>query len=73
MKIVCIVDGILWVCIYVSEIVNLVVNGYHAGIMGYPDEWENPRGEKINDVLATAMWIVTAMLMVIAIILTITH
>ena len=70
---VCIVLGILWVCIYVSAIVNLVVNRFHAGVMGYPDEWENPKGEKINDVLAAAMWIVTAMLMVISIILAITH
>lgn len=70
---VCIVLGILWVCIYVSAIVNLVVNGCHAGVMGYPDEWENPKGEKINDVLATSMWIVTVMLMVISIILAITH
>lgn len=69
----CIVLGILWVCIYVSAIVNLVVNGCHAGIMGYPDEWENPKGEKIDDVLATMVLILTALLMVISIILVITH
>ena len=70
---VCIVLGILFVCTYISAIVNLVVNGFHAGVMGYPDEWDNPRGEKINDVLATIIWVVVALLMVLSIILAVTH
>ena len=73
MKIVCIVIGILWVCTYASAIANLFINGYNAGVMGHTDEWDNPKGEKINNILTTMIWVLTALIMVSAIILAVTH
>lgn len=68
---VCIIGLIVEVCLYVAALINVNVGGCDVGSIS--EEWENPKCEKLNGILAMAMWIVLAILIVCTIILGITH
>lgn len=68
---VCIIGLVVVACLYVSALMNLKIGGYHEGYIA--DEWEKPICEKINGIIAMAMWTVLAVLIVCIIIYLITH
>ena len=73
MKTICLIGIALLVILYITNITIGFIGGLTIGYEGYPDVWENEKCEKISDIISVVELILTAILFILAIIITITH